>query len=121
MTKNKELFTIKEKYICPYSGKEFLKASDLDIDHVVSLSDAHRSGGAAWTREQRRTFANDADSLLCGHDKINISKSDKGPDEWRPPNKAYLSAYTKNYKSIKNRYGLIITRAEAKALKEMLN
>ena len=38
------------KWIGPYTGKTFTKASDIDIDHIVPLSHAHKTGGANWSR-----------------------------------------------------------------------
>ena len=34
-------------------------ASDVDIDHVVPLAEAWRSGADSWTTDRRRAFAND--------------------------------------------------------------
>ncbi len=109
------------KWICPYTGKEFTKASDIDIDHVVSLSDAHRSGGANWTRDQKRAFANDPENLLAVWDKVNVQKSDKGPDEWEPPNKSFCKKYVSIYNYIKMKYGLKITPLEVTVIKNVKN
>jgi len=73
------------------------------------------------TREQKREFANDPENLLAVGKIINIEKSDKGPDEWRPPNKAFWREYAKKYKHIKMKYGLRITSSEDRALNETIN
>ncbi|WP_444890058.1 GmrSD restriction endonuclease domain-containing protein [Microbulbifer sp. DLAB2-AA] len=41
----------------PYTGQFSKNASDLDVEHIVPLSWAHKQGGANWTREQRRALA----------------------------------------------------------------
>ncbi|MCP4674372.1 MAG: HNH endonuclease, partial [Deltaproteobacteria bacterium] len=77
------------KWVCPYTGKVFTKASDMDIDHIVPLGHAHRTGGANWSREKKRQFANDPMNLLAVEDNANQAKSDKAPDEWKPPKREY--------------------------------
>ena len=43
----------------PYGGATWTVASDLNIDHVVPLSNAWKNGASGWTTAQRRAFAND--------------------------------------------------------------
>lgn len=40
-------------------GKTVTSASGIDIDHVVPLKDAWRSGASEWSTPERRAFAND--------------------------------------------------------------
>ena len=47
------------KWLSPYDNKVTAKFSDLDIDHLVPLLEAWRSGAWAWTPAQREEFAND--------------------------------------------------------------
>jgi 5-methylcytosine-specific restriction endonuclease McrA len=105
------------KWICPYTGKTFTKASDLDIDHIVPLSHAHRTGGANWTREKKREFANDPINLLAVEDNTNQSKGDKGPAEWMPPRKEYWSEYARKWRAVKKKYELSISDEEEKLLR----
>ncbi|KLJ10931.1 hypothetical protein EMPG_13749, partial [Blastomyces silverae] len=60
---------------------------DVDIDHVVPLSNAWKSGAAGWTTARRREFANDLvnPQLIAVTDNVNQQKSDAGPEEWKPP------------------------------------
>ncbi|MCB2181320.1 MAG: HNH endonuclease [Desulfobulbaceae bacterium] len=107
------------KWKCPYTGKEFTKASDIDIDHIVPLSHAHKTGGAGWSREKKREFANDPLNLLSVEDNINQGKGDKAPDEWRPPQKNYWHEYALRWRKVKKKYGLYISPSEEKALEDM--
>ena len=50
------------------------RCADIDADHVVSLKDAHESGGCAWSRAQKSQFANDRDNLVPSCARINRSK-----------------------------------------------
>ncbi len=56
-------------WICPYTGLRFDNATDIDIDHVVSLYDAHYSGGYRWSYEKRLEFYNDMDGLGLGYEE----------------------------------------------------
>ncbi|WP_248965767.1 HNH endonuclease family protein [Sphaerisporangium perillae] len=42
-----------------YDGKKLTSASQVDIDHVVPLANAWRSGADAWSTAKRQQFAND--------------------------------------------------------------
>ena len=91
---------------CPYTGKTFNKASDMDIDHIVPLSWAHAHGAVDWPRKLKRRFANDPDNLLAVEDNTNKEKGDKGPNEWMPPNKAFHEEYMRKWRTIIARYNL---------------
>ncbi|USD19951.1 HNH endonuclease family protein [Microbulbifer variabilis] len=91
----------------PYIGQFFQKASDLDVEHIVPLSWAHKHGGANWTREQRRAFAEDPANLWLVDDGHNQSKGDKGPDEWLPPYQPARAIYTRQFKAVAQKYGLM--------------
>ncbi|KMP05019.1 secreted protein [Coccidioides immitis H538.4] len=71
----------------PYDGGRWDQASDVDIDHVVPLSNAWKSGAREWTTERRRQFANDLENpqLIAVTDNVNQEKGDKGPEDWKPP------------------------------------
>jgi hypothetical protein len=45
-----------------YDGETWTQASDLDIDHVVPLNNAWKSGAADWTTDHRQDFANDLEN-----------------------------------------------------------
>lgn len=104
------------QWIGPYTGKTITQASDLDIDHIVPLSHAHETGGANWTRDKKRQFANDPDNLLAVDDATNQKKGDKGPARWKPPSKSYWCEYSRRWRQIKSKYGLTISTPEERSL-----
>ena len=103
----------------PYTGKIFTNPSDLDIDHLVPLAEAHRSGAAGWERRRKQQYANDlnnANSLIAVSASANRSKGDKDPARWLPQNSAYHCNYVKNWVAVKTTWGLAADSAELSAI-----
>ncbi|KAI1541059.1 DUF1524 multi-domain protein [Pyrenophora tritici-repentis] len=105
-------------WLSPYDGGSWTAASDVDIDHMVPLSNAWKSGAAAWTTARRQAFANDLTNpqLLAVTDNVNQAKGDKGPEDWKPPLTSYYCTYSKAWIKVKSVYSLTITSAEKSAL-----
>jgi Protein of unknown function (DUF1524) len=106
----------------PYDDKVWTRASDVDIDHVVPLGEAWASGAWAWSPDQRVAFANDLTDpqLIAVTDNLNQEKSDKRPDQWKPPLTSYWHTYASNWITVKAKFGLTITAPEKSALELML-
>ena len=47
------------KWLSLYDGETWTKASDVDVDHVVALAEAWRSGAWKWSAARRQAYAND--------------------------------------------------------------
>ena len=111
----------------PYTGAtiEFRKgektSSLVQIDHVVALADAWRSGAWRWDAQRRLEFANDPQNLLAVDGQANEDKSASSADQWLPPNKAFRCDYVKRQIAVKSAYGLSVTRAEQDAMAEQLS
>lgn len=106
-------------WVCPYSHKTRVYASDMDIDHIVPLAHANSTGGASWSEETKRRFANDFMNLLAVDDSTNRSKGARGPEEWKPPIQDYWREYALKWRAVKEKYGLTISDSEEQALREM--
>jgi hypothetical protein len=101
------------KWISPYDGKSFTKDSGLDVDHVVPLAEAWRSGAWAWTAKQRQDFANDlSDSrvLIAVTASANRSKGDQDPKTWLPTKGK--CTYIESWVAVKVRYSLTFDTGE---------
>ena len=106
-----------------FSGTVFTLPGDLDIDHMVPLANAHRSGAWQWSPERKRLYANhlgDPNQLIAVTARANRSKGTKGPDEWKPPDSSYWCQYAVDWITIKYKRDLTATSAEFAALDEML-
>ncbi len=110
-------------WVGPYTGTEVDDPGSLDVDHMVPLENAHRSGGWNWSPERKREFANYLgyeNHLIATTARANRSKGSKGPEEWRPPLEDYWCQYAVDWVTIKNEWGLTVTEAEYVALSDML-
>ncbi|MFF1909484.1 DUF1524 domain-containing protein [Kitasatospora sp. NPDC058218] len=106
-----------------YDNKTFTDAKQLDIDHVVPLAAAWRSGADTWATAKRKAFANDLthSQLIAVSAASNRSKGDKTPDAWRPPAVGYWCTYSRAWTDTKHVYGLSVTDAEKTTLNTMLD
>ncbi|CAO1596916.1 hypothetical protein XANCAGTX0491_000743 [Xanthoria calcicola] len=110
-------------WFSPYDGATWSAASDVDIDHVVPLSNAWKSGAASWTTARRQAFANDLSNpqLIAVTDNVNQAKGDQGPETWKPSETSYYCTYARMWIKVKSVYTLTVTSAEKSALTSMLN
>jgi len=108
----------------PYTGGSirfvYGGASEVDIDHLVALSDAWQTGAAGWPAGKRLALANDPLNLLAVSASANRSKSDGDTATWLPPNKAYRCTYVAAQVAVKVKYGLWVTSAERDAMTRVL-
>jgi Excalibur calcium-binding domain len=109
-------------WLDPYTGRKLTDSSEVDIDHVVPLANAWRSGAssAGWSTVDREAYANDPKVLLSADDGANQIKGDKGPEAWKPPNRDYWCEYSRRWIWIKSDWQLTINPAEDSALRQML-
>ncbi|MEV1155251.1 HNH endonuclease family protein [Micromonospora chokoriensis] len=111
------------RWYSPYDGATWTAASDVDIDHVVPLAEAWRSGASSWTTSRRQSFANDLSrpQLIAVTDNVNQSKGDQDPSTWQPPLSSYRCTYSKMWITVKYNWGLTLQSSEKSALQSMLN
>ena len=95
-------------------------ASEVDIDHVVALSDAWQKGAQRWTARKRVAFANDPLNLLSVGAHANRSKGDGDAATWLPPNKRFRCDYVARQVAVKRKYHVWVTRAEHDAIARVL-
>ncbi len=103
----------------PYDGAVFRSLKESDIEHVVSISEAHDSGLCAASANVRRLFARDLDNLALATPRLNrYEKSGHDAAEWLPAlNKCW---YARTIIAVRQEYRLTIDLREAKALQAVL-
>ena len=113
---------VEGRWTGPFTGEVFTKPDDVDVDHMVPLKNAHRSGGWLWSKQKRKEYANDMshpEHLIVVKDNANQSKGARGPGKWKPPLESYWCQYAKDWEAIKQHWGLNMVVAEAEAVQEM--
>ena len=111
------------RWYSPYDGATWTAASDVDIDHVVPLAEAWRSGAGSWTTSRRQSFANDLSrpQLIAVTDNVNQSKGDQDPSQWQPSVTSYRCMYAKMWITVKAYWDLNLQVSEKTTLQTMLN
>jgi Protein of unknown function (DUF1524)/Excalibur calcium-binding domain len=107
----------------PYTGKVIRYTrghSEVDIDHLVPLSDAWQKGAAKWPESKREALANDPLNLLAVDASTNRGKGDGDAATWLPPRKTFRCAYVARQIAVKRKYGLWVTGAEKAAMGRVL-
>jgi hypothetical protein len=106
-----------------YDGAIITARSQVQIDHIVPLANAWRSGASRWTRARRVRFANDLTDpqLVAVSASSNTSKGDRGPEEWKPPRREVWCLYARWWTDVKAIWHLTVTMSEQTALRTMLN
>ncbi len=109
-------------WVSAYDNLTITELDKVDIDHVVPLADAWRSGADKWTDEKRSDFANDLEhpQLRAVSATSNRSKGDQDPSQWKPPNQAFWCQYAQEWIAVKSYWQLSVTEAEKGALTAML-
>ncbi|MBB0232040.1 HNH endonuclease family protein [Streptomyces calidiresistens] len=110
------------EWFSPFDNVTLTEAGDVDIDHMVPLANAWRSGADSWTDEQRREFANDLENpqLIAVSASSNRSKGDQAPGDWEPVEE-YWCEYGLAWTATKHAWDLTITADEQAMLTEMLD
>lgn len=105
-----------------YDGKSVSDPQDLDVDHMVPLANAWRTGAKDWTDDKREQFANDLTNpqLLAVTLSTNRSKGDQDPANWKPPRHEYWCVYAQRWVAVKSYWKLSVTADEKAALTDML-
>ncbi len=110
----------------PYTGQTLTfqrgkHSAEVQIDHVVALANAWRSGAAAWDAAERRLFANDPENLLAVDGSANQQKSAADAASWLPENTGYRCIYAIRQVTVKDKYRLTVTSPELAALSQALD
>ena len=93
----------------------------VQIDHVVSLSNAWQTGIFKANLKTRTEFANDPLNLLAVKGSLNSQKGDGDAATWLPPNKSFRCNYVALQVKVKAKYGLWVTKSEKETMTRILS
>ena len=95
-------------------------SSEVQIDHVVAVSDAWQKGAQSLSFSKRYAFYNDPLNLLAVQGRANMQKSDSDAASWLPPNRKYWCSYVARQIAVKHKYKLWVTKAERDSMTRVL-
>ena len=109
-----------------YSGESInfirgnITSMEVQIDHVVALSNAWQTGAFKLTAEQRKALANDPMNLFAVKGRLNSQKGDGDAATWLPPLKSFRCAYVAQQIAVKAKYSLWVVPPEKAAMLTIL-
>jgi hypothetical protein len=109
-----------------YSGESInfvrgnITSMEVQIDHVVALSNAWQTGAFKLTAEQRKALANDPLNLFAVKGSLNLQKGDGDAATWLPPLKSFRCAYVAQQIAVKAKYSLWVVPPEKAAMLSIL-
>ena len=112
--------------IDPYSGETInfvrgnVSSMEVQIDHVVALSNAWQTGAFKLSTKERTAFANDPLNLLAVKGRLNSQKGDGDAATWLPPLKSFRCSYVAQQIAVKAKYSLWVTAPEKAAMVSIL-
>jgi hypothetical protein len=111
----------------PYTGQPVPFVSgpgtsdDVQIDHVVALSDAWQTGAQQLDPTTRERLANDPLNLIATAGPVNQAKGESDAASWLPPHRPAWCAYVARQVAVKLTYQLWVTAAEHDAVARVLS
>lgn len=109
-----------------YSGEtiNFVKGNissmEVQIDHVVALSNAWQTGAFKLSADQRKALSNDPLNLFAVQGRLNSQKGDGDAATWLPPLRSFRCSYVAQQIAVKAKYSLWVTAPEKGAMVSIL-
>lgn len=121
-TETESCRVVSGSWFSPFDETTLDDPRDVDIDHIVPLANAWRTGASEWDDERRAAFANDLDTpqLIAVSATSNRAKGDQDPSQWQPA-RSYWCQYAHDWIVVKHTWELTITADERDALEDMLD
>jgi len=124
--KTRECVVMSGTLIDPFSGETInfvrgnVSSMEVQIDHVVALSNAWQTGAFKLSVKDRTAFANDPMNLLAVKGRLNSQKGDGDAATWLPPLKSFRCDYVARQIAVKIKYKLWFTAPEKEAMVRIL-
>ncbi|NII40201.1 hypothetical protein E9228_000820 [Curtobacterium flaccumfaciens] len=113
--------------VSPYTGGAiaFVRGNTtstlVQIDHVVALENAWRTGAQQLTQAERQALANDPENLFAVDGHSNSQKRSGDAATWLPAAKGFRCEYVEHQVTVKAKYRLCVVPAERDAMVRVLS
>jgi len=124
--KTRECVVLSGTLVDPFSGETInfvrgnVSSMEVQIDHVVAMSNAWQTGAFKLSIKERTAFANDPINLLAVKGRLNSQKGDGDAATWLPPLKSFRCDYVARQIAVKIKYKLWFTAPEKEAMIRIL-
>lgn len=98
-----------------------LGSAAVDVDHIVSPSNAWQTGAAALSYDALQEFGSDPLNLLTVSSDLKRQKDAGDAATWLPPNESYQCEYVSRQIAVKHKYGLWVSAPEKDAMQRVLD
>lgn len=106
-------------WVDPYTGDEYTRAAELEIDHIIPPMYANATNGYQWDYGKRVSFANDPANLIpVGRDTYR-KKRQRGIGSWRP-REEYLCEYARAWQAVSGKYELDLAARDLGRMRNIL-
>jgi hypothetical protein len=112
--------------VSPYTGAriDFVRGEGtstlVQIDHVVALENAWRTGAQQLSQREREALANDPENLFAVDQHSNAQKRSGDAATWLPAEKSFRCTYVEHQVAVKTKYRLWVAPAEHDAMERIL-
>jgi len=124
--KTRECVVLTGVLVDPFSGETInfvrgnISSMEVQIDHVVALSNSWQTGAFKLAIKERTALANDPLNLLAVKGRLNSQKGDGDAATWLPPLKSFRCEYVARQIAVKVKYKLWFTAPEKEAMIRIL-
>ncbi len=111
----------------PYTGEhvDFVRGNTtstlVQIDHVVALENAWRTGAQQLSQQEREALANDPENLFAVDGHSNAQKRSGDAATWLPAATGFRCTYVAHQVAVKTKYHLWVAPAEHDAIARILD
>ena len=99
-------------WVDAFTGEGLSDPRQVQIDHVVPVSEAYQAGGYGWGKGDRLAFMNDPDNLVVTSKNENQRKGRLLAGGYLPPKKELRAGFLGRVVKVKDKYGLALTEEE---------
>ncbi len=107
------------EWLDEYTGKIFIVATQVDIDHIIPLMYAHTHGGDRWSEGKKLQFSNDAVNMVLVEKREIQRKNARGPDQYLP-RAEYRCQYARMWNVIADNYDLTLENRDKNQINSIL-
>lgn len=106
-------------WIDSYTGEEYTRAGEMEVDHIIPPVYANAANGWQWDNQKRAQFANDPLNLAPVARETHRKKGDRSIGRWRPAEE-FQCEYAQSWRDVAEKYDLDLFGQDKSRLNSIL-